>query len=101
MREQERRFIEEVLGRVLMINIGNLPMFIYKSTKRPGYIISYYLDISASDKVGDVAAVCGAVKSKEEFLRAKLTAVTSWAEKIGLKPGMQVKRAIKILEEYK
>lgn len=101
MREQEKKFIEEVLGRVLMINIGNLPMFIYKATKRPGYIVSYYLDIGASDRVGDVAGVCGAVKTKEEFLRAKLIKVTSWAEKMGLKSGMQVKRAIKILEEYK
>ncbi|MCS7122349.1 MAG: DUF1805 domain-containing protein [Candidatus Micrarchaeota archaeon] len=101
MREEEQRFIEEVLNRVLIINIGNLPMFIYKAIRRPGYIVSHYLDIEASDRVGDVAGLCGAVRTKEEFIRAKLIRITSWAERLGLKTGMQVKRAIKILEEYK
>lgn len=101
MRESEEKFLEDVMSRILMINLGNLPLFIYKSLKTPGYIASYYIDLNNADKVGDVAAVSHPARTKEEFLKAKLLGVTSWAEKLGLKSGMQVKRAIKILEHYK
>ncbi len=101
MRESEQKFLEEVIGRILVINLGNLPLFIYKSSKTPGYIASYYIDIQNADKIGDIAAVSHPARTKEEFLKSKLMNVTSWAEKLGLKSGMQVKRAIKILEQYK
>ncbi|NPA22166.1 MAG: DUF1805 domain-containing protein [Candidatus Micrarchaeota archaeon] len=81
---------------ILSIELGNMPMFIYKG--KVGYIVSLYLDIEAAEKVGDIAAVSASAKTKEQFLKAKLRKVTSWAEKVGLKPGMQVRRAIKILE---
>lgn len=101
MRETEQLFIQEVLNRILMINLGNIPLFIYKAIKTSGYIASYYIDIEKADRVGDIAAVSSPAKTKEEFLKSKLISITSWAERLGLKSGMQVKRAIKILEDYK
>ena len=88
---------DELSGcEVIEKKLGNIYLIIVKAKK--GYISSSYLDISAAEKVGDVAAVVRNAKSLSDFLRGKLDSVTSWAEDLGLRPGMSVKRAIKILK---
>ena len=89
---------EDILEGCEVINekVGNIPLIVVKA--KLGYIGSSYLDITIADKVGDVAAVVRNVKNLDEFLKGKLDKVTSWAEDIGLREGMSVKRAIRILK---
>ena len=80
---------------VVYKKLGNISLIVVKAKK--GYLSSSYLDIKTAEKVGDVAGVVRNVKSFEDFLKGKLDEVTTWAEDLGLRPGMSVKRAIKIL----
>jgi uncharacterized protein YunC (DUF1805 family) len=88
---------ESIKKLILPLNInGNIPLFIFMSKK--AYIVNYYLDIKAAERVGDLAAVSSAATTIDEFLKSKIQAVTEYAaNQYGIKPGMQVKRAIKII----
>ncbi len=81
---------------VIEKKIGNIPLIIVKA--KHGYVASSYLNIDVAEKVGDVAAVVYNAKTLESFLKGKLGKVTTWAEDLGLREGMSVKRAIKIIK---
>lgn len=77
-------------------NLGNLPLIVVKAKK--GYVACSYIDKETAEKIGDVAAFVSGVKSIDEFLRAKVRTTTSWAEDIGIREGMSVKKALEIME---
>ncbi len=80
---------------IQVVEMGNLPLIIFRG--KLGYIATAHVDIKTAEKLGDVAAITPSVRNVEEFVNAKLRAVTSWAEDLGLREGMTVKRAIKVL----
>ncbi|MGB9719722.1 MAG: YunC family protein [Candidatus Anstonellales archaeon] len=77
-------------------NLGNLPLIIIKAKK--GYVACSYISKETAEKVGDVAAFVSGVKSIDEMMAAKIKDVTTWAEDLGLRPGMSVKKALEILD---
>lgn len=77
-------------------NLGNLPLIIIKAKR--GYVACSYISKETAEKVGDVAAFVAGVKSVDDMMNAKIRDVTSWAEDLGLRPGMSVKKALEILD---
>lgn len=77
--------------------IGNLPLIIVRA--KNGYVACNYINKDIADKVGDVAAfVCG-VKSLNDFKKAKIRGVTTWAEEgYGVREGMSVKKALELMD---
>ena len=89
----------EVDGRKYLtqiIELGNLPWISVKAKK--GYIACSYVDMDTAEKIGDVAAFVTGVKSLDDMLRAKVRGVTTWAEDIGIREGMSVKKALEIMD---
>jgi uncharacterized protein YunC (DUF1805 family) len=85
-------------SRIIVLDFGgNLPLIIYKGKK--GYVASAYISTKTAEKVGDVAAITIGARNVEEFLKAKIKEVTVWAEDLGIREGMTVKKAIEILDE--
>jgi uncharacterized protein YunC (DUF1805 family) len=80
----------------LQQHLGNLPLIVIKAKK--GYIACSYIDKQTAEKIGDVAAfVCG-VKNVDEFKKAKVRSATTWAEDLGIREGMSVKKALEIMD---
>ncbi len=92
-----RRKQEVDVSRLMVIEMGNLPIILFKG--KIGYLATVHIDKETAEKIGDVAGFVPAVKSVDEFLNAKLKDVTSWAEDVGLRPGMTVRKAIRLLDE--
>jgi len=65
---------------------GNL--LIIKGAK--GYVMCGYLNINTAQKMGDAACVVTGVKTVEDVLNAKIVALTSHAQKLGIEMGMAV-----------
>lgn len=76
--------------------LGNLPLIVVKA--KHGYIACSYIDKGTAEKVGDVAAFVTGVKNMDDFLRAKIRGTTSWAENIGIREGMSVKKALELMD---
>jgi uncharacterized protein YunC (DUF1805 family) len=81
----------------LTFELGNMPLLILKCKK--GYIACSYLDIKSAERMGDIAACVSGVKSFDELLKSKIKGMTVWAEEIGIREGMSVKKAIELLEK--
>ena len=77
-------------------NIGNLPLIVVKA--KNGYVACSYIDKKTAEKVGDVAAFVSGVKNVDDFKRAKIRQVTTWAENIGVREGMSVKKALELMD---
>lgn len=77
-------------------NIGNLPLIVVKA--KNGYVACSYIDKQTAEKVGDVAAFVSGVKNVDDFKRAKIRRVTTWAENMGIREGMSVKKALEIMD---
>lgn len=76
--------------------IGNLPLIVVKA--KGGYIACSYIDRETAEKVGDIAAFVAGVKSVEDLKKAKIRSVTSWAEDLGIREGMSVKKALELMD---
>ena len=76
--------------------IGNLPLIVVKA--KNGYVACSYIDKQTAEKVGDVAAFVAGVKDTNDFMRAKIRHVTTWAENIGIREGMSVKKALELMD---
>lgn len=76
--------------------IGNLPLIVVKA--KNGYVACSYIDKDTAEKVGDVAAFVAGVKDTNDFMRAKIRHVTTWAENIGIREGMSVKKALELMD---
>lgn len=78
-------------------DIGNLPLIVVRAKK--GYIACSYIDKETAEKVGDIAAFVSGVKNLEDMKRAKIRETTTWAEDLGIREGMSVKKALEIMDE--
>ncbi|MCD6549449.1 DUF1805 domain-containing protein [Candidatus Micrarchaeota archaeon] len=87
---------DEKTYKALKLHFGNIPLLIVKT--RRGYVASTYIDVSAAEKLGDVACFVSNVKDFSDLHNAKIKHVTSWAEDLGLRPGMTLKKALEILD---
>ena len=76
--------------------IGNLPLIVVKA--KNGYIACSYIDKETAEKVGDVAAFVSGVKCYEDLKKAKIRHATSWAEDLGIREGMSVKKALELMD---
>ena len=77
-------------------DIGNLPLIVVKAKK--GYIACSYIDKQTAEKVGDIAAFVSGVKNLDDLKRAKIREATTWAEDLGIREGMSVKKALEIMD---
>jgi len=76
--------------------LGNLPMIVVKAKK--GYIACSYINKETAEKVGDVAAFVSGVKCMNDFLSAKVKSTTTWAEDLGIREGMSVRKALELMD---
>jgi len=77
-------------------DIGNLPLIVVKAKK--GYIACSYIDKETAEKVGDIAAFVSGVKNLDDLKKAKIRYTTTWAEDLGVREGMSVKKALEIMD---
>jgi len=93
--------------KILDITIGNttvkgyeieLPNAILVLVAAPkGYVMCGYLNIEASDKFKDVAAIVKGVSSVDELLAKEVSVVSAEAIKTGIKPGMSGRQAVSLM----
>jgi uncharacterized protein YunC (DUF1805 family) len=76
--------------------IGNLPLIVIKA--KNGYVACSYIDRETAEKVGDVAAFVSGVKNLNDLKKAKIRQATSWAEDLGVREGMSVKKALELMD---
>ncbi len=81
----------------LSFPLGNVPLLIVKAKK--GYVACGYISKEASEKFGDVAAFVSGVKTFEELFKAKIKKFTTWADDLGIREGMSVKKALELMDE--
>jgi len=77
-------------------DIGNLPLIVVRAKK--GYIACSYIDRETAEKVGDIAAFVSGVKCLEDLKKAKIRQATTWAEDLGIREGMSVKKALELMD---
>ncbi len=78
--------------------MGNLPLIVVKA--KNGYVACSYIDKETAEKVGDVAAFVAGVKNVDDFKKAKIRYATTWAENIGIREGMSVKKALELMDRF-
>jgi len=78
-------------------HIGNLPLIVVKA--KNGYIACSYIDKETAEKVGDIAAFVSGIKSLDDMKKAKIRHATTWAEDLGIREGMSVKKALELMDE--
>lgn len=76
--------------------LGNLPMIVVKAKR--GYIACSYVNKEIAEKVGDIAAFVSGIKSVNDVFSAKVKGTTSWAEDLGIREGMSVKKALELMD---
>ncbi len=62
-----------------------------------GFLMCGFLNMDAAERLSVAAAMVSGVKNFDDLLEAEVKAVTSKAQKKGIKPGMTGKEALKIL----
>ena len=77
------------------VNIGNAPLLVVKAKK--GFVMCGYLNISAANKLGDVAGIVTGVKDFDDVLNADVIEISENAKKLGLKTGITGKDFLKKL----
>lgn len=77
-------------------DLGNLPLIVVRA--KSGYVACSYIDKATAEKIGDVAAFVSGVKTMDDFFKAKIRHTTSWAEDLGIREGMSVKKALEIMD---
>jgi len=77
-------------------DIGNLPLIVVKAKK--GYIACSYIDKETAEKVGDIAAFVSGIKNLDDLKKAKIRETTTWAEDLGIREGMSVKKALELMD---
>ncbi len=77
--------------------IGNLPLIVVRAKK--GYIACSYISPETAEKVGDIAAFVSGVKSYEDFFSAKVKHATTWAQDLGIREGMSVRKALELMDQ--
>ena len=98
MREKEGVEFDGRKYMALKQNMGNLPLIVVRA--KNGYVACSYIDKETAEKVGDIAAFVSGVKDVDDFKRAKIRHVTTWAENIGIREGMSVKKALELMDKF-
>ncbi len=80
----------------LRTEMGNLPLIVVKAKR--GYIACSYIDKQTAEKVGDIAAFVSGVKNLDDLKKAKIREATTWAEDLGIREGMSVKKALELMD---
>jgi len=83
--------------KAIKIGLGNIPLIVVKTKK--GYLASTYIDKGAAEKMGDIACFVTNVRDFDDLKRAKIKHATTWAEDIGIRPGMTIKKALELLDQ--
>ncbi|MCX8197482.1 MAG: DUF1805 domain-containing protein [Candidatus Micrarchaeota archaeon] len=81
----------------LSFPLGNVPLLIVKAKR--GYVACGYISKEAAEKYGDIAAFVSGVKNFDEFFKAKIKSFTSWADDLGIREGMSVKKALELMDQ--
>jgi len=81
----------------LSFAIGNVPLLIVKAKK--GYVACTYVSKDAAEKFGDVAGFVTGVKTFEDLFKAKIKFFTTWADDLGIREGMSVKKALELMDQ--
>ena len=81
----------------LSFPLGNVPLLIVKAKK--GYVACGYISKEAAEKFGDVAAFVSGVKKFDDFFKAKIRSFTTWADDLGIREGMSVKKALELMDQ--
>lgn len=76
--------------------IGNLTLIVVRAKR--GYIACSYVSKDTAEKVGDVAAFVSGVKEYSDFFNAKIKGTTTWADDMGIREGMSVRKALEIMD---
>ena len=94
--EEKVKFEErEYVG--LSFALGNVPLLIIKAKR--GYVACGYVSKDAAEKFGDIAAFVTGVKTFEDFQKAKIKSFTTWADDLGIREGMSVKKALELMDQ--
>ncbi len=80
---------------VVKEEMGNLPLIVVRAKR--GYIACSYIDKETAEKVGDIAAFVTGVKDIKDLEKAKIRGATTWAEDLGIREGMSVKKALELM----
>lgn len=59
-----------------------------------GFIMCGYLNLETAERVGSVAAIATGVKTVDDMLKKNIINSTTHAQKVGIKPGMSVLKAL-------
>lgn len=77
------------------VDMFGAPLVLLKGKR--GFIMCGYLNIQASEKLGDFGVRVTGVRNLDDVLKAKVSEVTSKAESIGIKPGSNVSDILHLL----
>ena len=80
---------------IVKISFENAPLIVIKASK--GYVATTHLDKKKVESLGEIACFISPVMSLNSLKKAKIKDTTSWAEELGIKQGMTLKRALEIL----
>jgi len=81
----------------LSFELGNMPLLILKAKK--GYVACSYVNKQSAEHLGDIAGFVPGVKSFDELYLSKIRDMTAWAEEMGIREGMSVKKALEIMDK--
>jgi len=76
--------------------IGNLTLIVVRAKR--GYIACSYVNKETAEKVGDVAAFVSGVRNYSDFFNAKVKQTTTWADDLGIREGMSVRKALELMD---
>jgi len=77
------------------IDLGKAPLLLIQAKK--GYVMCGYLNMSAANKIGDIAGKVTGVKTFDDMLNAKVIEISENAARTGLKQGMNAKDFLNVL----
>lgn len=76
----------------LHFELQKYPLLVIRAEK--GFLMCGYLNISAAETLGDMAAKVKGVGSFDDMLKAKVVEATQQAKDLGIEPGMTGKEAL-------
>ena len=88
--------IDEKTATGLRVDLPDSPPLVM-IIGRTGFVMCGFLNMEAAEKLNVTAAMVSGVRNFDDVLEAEVKAVTSRAERKGIKVGMKGKDAVKLL----
>jgi len=85
---------KKVLG--VKVDLPNAPPLLLIVGSK-GFVMCGFLNVDAAEKVGAIAGMVAGVKDFSDVLNAKVKAVTSKAQNLGVKLGMKGEEAVSLI----